>query len=62
MVGKTTVKRQGIWRSRDGILGLQVLLLPLNEAARLASADEVVSGSLLRSIVTVVIIVGQGRS
>jgi hypothetical protein len=37
------------------------LLLPLNEAARLASTDEIVVGSLFRRVVTIVVIIGKGR-
>ena len=62
MIRKTAVQRQRVRGSRDGVFGFRVLLLPLNEAGRLASADAVVFGSLLRSIVTIVGIVGKGRS
>ena len=57
MIGKTAVQRLRVRGSRDGVFGLRALLLPLNEAVRLASADKVVSDSLLRSIVTVVVII-----
>jgi hypothetical protein len=56
MFREFVIVKEGLGGTHDVVFGLRVGILPLDEATRLASADELTFGSFCRGTITLILV------